>query len=131
MIQHKHLLINAKVTNPMTSEIEAIEFLDDLVKTINMKIVKGPFAKYVDVQGNRGLTASVMIETSHIAFHIWDEPNPSMLQFDLYTCGSLSKNLVLNVLRLYFNIQSLEYQLFDREKGFKLIDSGEIDYKNE
>jgi hypothetical protein len=53
MIFHKHLLINAKVTNPITSEEDAITFLRDLVERINMKILKGPFASYVDKEGNR------------------------------------------------------------------------------
>ncbi len=70
MLQHKHLLINAKVKDPITSEDDAIKFLIHLVHKIKMKIVRGPFASYVSVPGNRGLTAIVMIETSHIAFHI-------------------------------------------------------------
>ena len=94
MLQHKHLLINAKVQNPIKSEDDAIKFLIHLVHQIKMKIVRGPFASYVDVPGNRGLTAIVMIETSHIAFHIWDEQDPSTLQFDLYTCGDLNKDLL-------------------------------------
>lgn len=124
MIFHKHLLINAKVNKPMKSEDEAIEFLKDLVTSIDMKIIKGPFASYVDVVGNRGLTAMVMIETSHIAFHIWDEQSPALLQFDLYTCGSLDAELVLTTIEKSFEVTSLEYQLFDRKDGFVLEAQG-------
>ena len=124
MIFHKHLLINAKVNKPMKSEDEAIEFLKDLVDSINMKIIKGPFASYVEVIGNRGLTAMVMIETSHIAFHIWDEESPALLQFDLYTCGSLDAELVLTTIDKSFKVTSLEYQLFDRKDGFVLEAQG-------
>ncbi len=124
MIFHKHLLINAKVNKPMKSEDEAIEFLKDLVGSINMKIIKGPFASYVEVMGNRGLTAMVMIETSHIAFHIWDEESPALLQFDLYTCGSLDAELVLTTIDKSFEVTSLEYQLFDRKDGFVLEAQG-------
>ena len=124
MIFHKHLLINAKVNKPMKSEDEAIEFLKDLVGSINMKIIKGPFASYVEVIGNRGLTAMVMIETSHIAFHIWDEESPALLQFDLYTCGSLDAELVLTTIDKSFEVTSLEYQLFDRKDGFVLEAQG-------
>ena len=28
-----------------------------------------------------------IIETSHIAMHIWDEPKPALMQFDVYSCG--------------------------------------------
>ena len=118
MIYHKHLLVNAKVTNPMNTEEQGIEFLRFLVDQINMKIIKGPFASYVDAEGNKGLTAIVMIETSHIAFHIWDEPNPGLLQFDLYTCGSLDLEKTKAILKQYFNIESGEYVLYDRENGF-------------
>ena len=124
MILHKHLLVNAKVKNPIANEQDGIDFLTRLVERIDMKIIKGPFASYVDKPGNRGLTAIVMIETSHIAFHIWDEEDPSLLQFDLYTCGKLNLPQVLLALGETFEIVNLEYQLFDRENGFVLEDSG-------
>lgn len=124
MIFHKHLLVNAKVKNPINTEEEGIDFLKSLVERIDMKIIKGPFASYVDKPGNRGLTAIVMIETSHIAFHIWDEEDPSLVQFDLYTCGKLNLAQVLLALGETFNIVNLDYQLFDRENGFVLEDSG-------
>lgn len=120
MIYHKHLLINAKVHNPMNTEQEGIDFLTKLVNDIDMKIIKGPFASYVDKAGNRGLTAIVMIETSHIAFHIWDEVDPSLVQFDLYTCGKLDLDKVLTIFRNAFDVSSIDYVLFDREDGFKV-----------
>lgn len=120
MIYHKHLLINAKVSNPMNTEEEGITFLTNLVNNIDMKIIKGPFASYVDKAGNRGLTAIVMIETSHIAFHIWDEVDPSLVQFDLYTCGKLDLDKVLTIFKNAFDVSSIDYVLFDREDGFKV-----------
>jgi len=102
----------------MNTEEQGVDFLNDLVKKINMKILRGPFASYVDKDGNKGLTAIVMIETSHIAFHIWDEVDPALLQFDLYTCGSLDLDKVINIISSAFSIESMEYILFDRENGF-------------
>jgi S-adenosylmethionine/arginine decarboxylase-like enzyme len=128
MLFHKHLLINAKVNNPMTEEQQAIDFLKDLVNRINMKIIKGPFAHYVDAPGNEGLTAIVMIETSHIAFHIWDKPKPGMLQFDLYTCGSLDMDEVITTLSEYFQLASVDYKLIDREVGFVVEDEGNLEF---
>jgi S-adenosylmethionine/arginine decarboxylase-like enzyme len=124
MIFHKHLLVNAKVENPINTEEQGVDFLTRLVESIDMKIIKGPFASYVDKPGNRGLTAIVMIETSHIAFHIWDEMDPSLVQFDLYTCGELNLAKVLLAFGETFNIVNLDYQLFDRENGFVLEDKG-------
>jgi len=126
MIYHKHLLVNAKVTNLMNTEEQGIEFLRNLVNQIDMKIIKGPFASYVDAEGNKGLTAIVMIETSHIAFHIWDEPNPGLLQFDLYTCGSLDLNKVISILNEYFTVEEMEYVQFDREHGFNIEQFGRV-----
>jgi S-adenosylmethionine/arginine decarboxylase-like enzyme len=65
-----------------------------------------------------------MIETSHIAFHIWDEKDPAMLQFDLYTCGELDKDIVLEHINREMQIESMDWVLFDREDGFEAIDSG-------
>ena len=131
MLFHKHLLVNAKVKQPIKNEDEAIDFLTRLVERIDMKIIKGPFASYVDKPGNRGLTAIVMIETSHIAFHIWDEADPGLMQFDLYTCGELDLTSVLLTLGQYFSIVNMDYVLFDREHGFELEASGKYPENNE
>lgn len=124
MLFHKHLLINAHVAKPLKSEEAGIEFLEALVKKINMKILRGPFASYVDVPGNKGLTGIVLIETSHIAFHIWDETDPAHLQFDLYTCGALNDEDVFAMIRETFEPVSMEFMLFDREKGFVVEKQG-------
>lgn len=124
MIYHKHLLVNAKVKNPINTEEQGIDFLTNLVNQIDMKIIKGPFASYVDKEGNKGLTAIVMIETSHIAFHIWDEVDPGLIQFDLYTCGQLELNKVINIFKDTFNLVEMDYVLFDRENGFVVEQSG-------
>ena len=126
MLYHKHLLVNAKVKNPINTEEQGIEFLKDLVNQIDMKIIKGPFASYVDKDGNKGLTAIVMIETSHIAFHIWDEVDPGLIQFDLYTCGQLDLDRVMSIFKNTFDVQSLDYVVFDREHGFKVEANGSL-----
>jgi S-adenosylmethionine/arginine decarboxylase-like enzyme len=107
------------------SEKEGIDFLSNLVDSIDMKIIKGPFASYVNVEGNRGLTGIVMIETSHIAFHIWDEVRPGLIQFDLYTCGQLELDKVLSTFKETFDVDTLDYILFDRENGFKIEAEGQ------
>ena len=124
MIYHKHLLVNAKVKNPINTEEQGIEFLRNLVEKIDMKIIKGPFASYVDKEGNKGLTAIVMIETSHIAFHIWDETDPGLIQFDLYTCGRRELDKVISIFKDTFNLVEMDYVLFDREHGFVVEQSG-------
>jgi S-adenosylmethionine/arginine decarboxylase-like enzyme len=108
----------------MREESAGIAFLQDLVDKIDMKIIKGPFASYVDKDGNKGLTAIVMIETSHIAFHIWDEADPGLIQFDLYTCGQLELHKVISIFKEYFNVVEMDFVLFDRENGFVVEQTG-------
>jgi S-adenosylmethionine/arginine decarboxylase-like enzyme len=110
----------------MAREEDAVKFLTHLVNNIDMKIIRGPFASYVDKPGNKGLTAVVMIETSHIAFHIWDEGDPGLVQFDLYTCGKLELPKVISIFKDYFDVSSMEYNLFDRANGFVLEESGNL-----
>jgi len=110
----------------MKEESDAIAFLQDLVDKIDMKIIKGPFAAYVDKDGNKGLTAIVMIETSHIAFHIWDEVDPGLIQFDLYTCGQLELDRVISLFKETFDVVNMDYVLFDREHGFKVEAEGSL-----
>jgi S-adenosylmethionine/arginine decarboxylase-like enzyme len=50
-----------------------VDWMRDFVESIGMKILMGPFAKYLDIPGNRGLTVAAIIETSHIVLHSWDE----------------------------------------------------------
>ena len=115
MPKHKHLIIRAEVKHPITSERELKKWLRNLVKTIDMEIVGGPYVAYVTKEGNRGATGVVMIETSHIAIHIWDENRPSLVQCDIYSCAEFSASEVL----LEFTMMEptkIEYMLLDREK---------------
>jgi S-adenosylmethionine/arginine decarboxylase-like enzyme len=125
-VEHKHILINARVNNSLGSTEDAVSFLKDLVEKVGMKILMGPHATYVDTPGNKGVTAIVGIETSHIAFHVWDEESPARLQFDLYTCGSLDKDVVIEAVKNRFELVSADYRIFDREHGFLLLEEGTL-----
>lgn len=120
---HKHIMLRGHVQNPPQSEEETISWMRHLVDFLGMKILQGPFATYLDVAGNRGLTSVVMIETSHIAFHVWDEQEPALLQFDIYTCGSLDVDGVLEEMDKFFVFTDFEHLVYDREHGFELIES--------
>ena len=118
-VVHKHLIIRAEVGNPLKEEQLAIDWMNKLVDKIGMKVMMGPFAKYLDVVGNRGLTAVAIIETSHIALHVWDEDKPALLQLDVYTCGPLDPYDVVEALREFHPIK-IEMKYLDREN--KLIE---------
>jgi len=117
---HKHLIVRAEVTNPPKDETLAKEFLKELIEGINMKILFGPEARYVDIPGNRGLTCFAIIETSHIVMHTWDECEPAMIQLDVYTCGALDTDVVFDFLRR-FGVIKMDYKFLDRENDLKEI----------
>ena len=120
MPKHKHLIIRAEVNRPITSEKEIKKWLRNLVKKIDMNIIKGPYASYVSQEGNRGITAIVMIETSHIAVHIWDEQVPSLVQCDVYSCAEFSSNEVL-IEFATMEPTKIEHMLLDRAENIRTI----------
>ena len=80
VLEHKHIIIRAEVSRPITRRNKAIKFLNRIIKAIGMKAMYGPTASYCKMKGNRGVTAFAIIETSHIAMHIWDEVDPALVQ---------------------------------------------------
>ena len=114
-VVHKHIIIRAEVLEPITSEKELKKWLKDLVKVIKMKIIKGPYASYVTKEGNRGLTGVVMIETSHISIHIWDETSPALVQCDVYSCADFQRGEVIVHLGV-MHPKKIEYMMIDRTK---------------
>lgn len=128
MIEHKHLIIRCEVLSPprQTDMLFMRDWFKELIDEIGMKVLAGPFVEYLDVPGNRGFTGVSIIETSHIALHCWDEDTPSLIQLDVYTCGSLDIHKVFNKLK-DFNPVKIEYKLLDRETNLTEVKTGEID----
>jgi len=123
---HQHLLVKAFVENP-PREIEPFEkWLADLVHNINMKIVAGPIAKYVNAVGNSGITGVCLIETSHIVCHCWDEPNPAMLQFDVYSCSCFDPQVIIDSLKP-FGLLSYESMMIHRNTEMQVIERKTVD----
>ena len=120
MPAHKHLIIRAEVIRPITSEKEIKKWLRNLVKKIDMNIIKGPYASYVSKEGNRGITGIVMIETSHIAMHVWDETSPALVQCDVYSCAEFSSSEVLMKLAV-MEPTKIEHILLDRAEDIRTI----------
>ena len=87
LLVHKHLIVRAEAIRPPMDEAYLTEWLNDFITSINMKVLMGPYVIYHNVPGNRGITGAAIIETSHIVMHVWDEPSPALMQFDVYSCG--------------------------------------------
>jgi len=118
LLEHKHIIIRAEVKNPPKDEIIAVESLKDLIKQIDMKLLMGPYAKYVEMEGNRGLTVAAIIETSHVVLHSWDEVEPAIIQLDVYTCGAFNPNTVFAWLKR-FGVVKADWKYIDREFDIK------------
>ena len=109
-VRHHHLLVRMESLHcPHTQDkAKAVRLVDQLLEDINMKPLGKTRVYYVKVpEYNEGLTAITPIQTSHIAFHFWNRPdktlmndphNTCLLQFDLYTCGSLNRQQVKRIL---------------------------------
>ncbi len=120
-VKHKHLIIRAEVMTPITSEKELKKWLRNIVNKIDMKIIKGPYVSYVSKEGNRGVTGVVMIETSHIAIHIWDETTPALVQCDVYSCAEFSTNEVLAEF-INMEVTKIDHMLLNRDNVISIGD---------
>ena len=108
---------------------KALDTLDPLnrARAIEQLFGKFQFARLstlfqnVTKEGNRGLTAVVMIETSHIAMHVWDETDPGFIQFDLYTCSTLPIKKVIDKIVETFGLVNYRYKVLERSEGFKTV----------
>ena len=125
ILEHKHLIIRAELKNPPKCAEAIQDWMKLLVDKIGMKILMGPYAVYADMVGNQGLTAVTIIETSHIAMHVWDEVDPALMQLDVYTCSTLNVDDVFLALSDFMPV-NVEFKYIDREHDLTLLNKGVI-----
>ena len=102
------------------------DWLHEFIKSIDMKVLMGPYVIYHNVPGNRGITGAAIIETSHIVIHVWDEPNPALMQFDVYSCGEFNPEIICKKIKKDFDITKIEYKFLNRETGLVDIGGGHL-----
>lgn len=117
---HYHMILRLKVKNPIKGVDECNEMIRDLIQAIDMKIVSGPHTVYINSPGNRGLSSVTIIETSHIGVHIWDEQDPALIQFDVFSCKEFTKDQILEFLKNKFEITDLEFVFLDRTNSISV-----------
>ena len=115
---HKHLIVRANIVKcPKEADLNKIsDWIRLLIKKIDMKLLAGPYTTYVNEKGNKGMTSVAIIETSHIALHIWDETNPGLMQLDVYSCANFNPQDVFEKVNEMFQTIKMEYKFLDREK---------------
>ena len=116
--QHKHLIVRADIGwCPQEEDLNKIsDWIRSLIKKIDMKLLAGPYTTYVGEKGNKGMTSVAIIETSHIALHIWDEVSPGLMQLDVYSCADFNPPEVFDKVNELFQTIKMEYKFLDREK---------------
>jgi S-adenosylmethionine/arginine decarboxylase-like enzyme len=124
VLVHNHLIVRAEAINPPMDENYLTEWLQDFIKSINMKVLMGPYVIYHDVPGNRGITGAAIIETSHIVMHVWDECKPALMQFDVYSCGEFSPETICKKITKDFDVTKIEYKFLNRENNLTDIGGG-------
>lgn len=125
VLEHKHLIVRAELNEPPYNTTDIKSWMRSLVDKIGMNILMGPYAVYSDMEGNAGLTAVTIIETSHIALHVWDEVTPALMQLDVYTCSTLDINDVFSAIQEW-DPTKIEYKYIDREHDLTLLDHSRI-----
>jgi S-adenosylmethionine/arginine decarboxylase-like enzyme len=118
-------------------------WLEKFIKEIGMKVMMGPYVKYSNMIGNRGITGAAIIETSHIVMHVWDEIHPALMQFDVYSCGEFDPETICKKIENDFIVHKIEYKFLNRENDlseihiltytdpiFKNYENKEIEKKN-
>ena len=116
--QHKHLIVRADIGwCPQEENLNIIsDWIRSLIKKIDMKLLAGPYTTYVNEKDNKGMTSVAIIETSHIALHIWDEVSPGLMQLDVYSCANFNPPDVFDKRNTLFQTIKMEYKFLDREK---------------
>ena len=116
--QHKHLIVRADIGwCPQEEDLNKIsDWIRSLIKKIDMKLLAGPYTTYVNEKDNKGMTSVAIIETSHIALHIWDEVSPGLMQLDVYSCADFNPPDVFDKVNELFQTIKMEYKFLDRQK---------------
>lgn len=133
-IEHHHLLVRMETQIcPSADQVEVVkQKFQQIIHDIRMKALAPPIVRYLEEpKENKGMTGIMPIETSHIAFHFWDTPEKAiltspeskcLLQFDLYTCGTLSHAQIARVLQhmTCYSPVSAEITLLNRLHGLAI-----------
>jgi S-adenosylmethionine/arginine decarboxylase-like enzyme len=112
LLVHKHLIIRAESKRPPKDEEHIVDWMREFVDNIGMKVLMGPYAKYLEVPGNKGLTVAAIIETSHIVMHTWDEPVPALIQLDVYSCGEFDPETICKKIKEDYETK-IEYKFLN------------------
>jgi S-adenosylmethionine/arginine decarboxylase-like enzyme len=119
-------MINADTASPITNKRHLRRFLTDVAETIGVHRLGGTRVRYSRRAGARGLIGSLMLDTSHISVHIFDEPVPAHIRIDVYTSGSLDVELTILKIVNDLKIDDIQWLHYNRTSGFNLRAEGSM-----
>lgn len=125
---HIHLLVTAWVDLPPMTAQEGTDWLQKLVKIIDMQILMDAKAIYCEDLGNEGVTGIVGLTTSHASFHSWHDVARPFVSFDLYSCRTFSTEKVFEHLTLW-GCTKCSYMLIDRDPNLESMQILDQDIK--
>jgi S-adenosylmethionine/arginine decarboxylase-like enzyme len=115
---HEHLLVRPLIARPPVNVEQVIAWTSEVVDMLCLKFLHAPVGAYCDDKGNKGVTVVAILNSSHLAVHVWDEPDPALLQLDVYSCRKLDIQKVLTHLNV-FSIVKIKHRLFDRSVAIR------------
>ena len=123
MLQHNHLILKGTIKKAPTADalVETSLWIEDFIMGNGMQLASKPVVSYVEDEGNKGVTACCLLKTSHMAFHIWDEQDPALIQFDFYTCGELDIDKAIEMLNSKFDFDDYKFMVLNRAKNIDEI----------
>lgn len=125
---HKHLMVDATINRPPNNPDFLNDWLERLVKAVDMEVFMEPRSKYCDDPSNSGITGAVIITTSHGSIHVWDNVEQPFLKADLYSCKEFDANQFLELIKEFDPVE-VHYTIIDRtQHPHKIDEQGYINY---
>ncbi|MFH1623517.1 MAG: S-adenosylmethionine decarboxylase [Candidatus Aenigmatarchaeota archaeon] len=108
-----HLMIDGAVER-MPSEAEIRALLSEMPAAIGMKILDGPHVVKGDAH-NPGWTGFVIIDTSHISIHTFDDG--CKVSMDAFSCRPFEKDFALKYIteRIEFIPETMKIEFVERK----------------
>lgn len=123
MKSHRQLIIRAFVNNP-PKDVDLINnWATEVIHSVGMNVLDGPYTCYSDIPGNEGHTCVAVLDFSHLAIHVWPEISPALIEFDLFSCKDFDLQVVVDKFER-FAPEKIDYYFFDRNDKIHLVDHG-------
>jgi S-adenosylmethionine/arginine decarboxylase-like enzyme len=133
-IQHHHMLLRMETTKypKLEEKVKVENLIRRIILDLDMDIIGKPHLHYLETPlENKGFTGVASIQTSHVSFHFWDEPakdwlqnkeSKSLLQFDIYTCGNLTRPHLRKVVKAFsiYDPTHIDIDVMNRKHTLKM-----------